>query len=83
MWLTFAGVFPVVVCGAPRPHRSRLVFVGLLIFLVGGLSEFWEAIGGGRWTPGWLFVAKGGCGIALLQLYVWYRKTSRVPAGTE
>jgi len=70
-WVFVSLVFFVPACKRQEKHRWFCLF-GTGVFLVFGLSDFYEAGTGTWWKPWWLLCWKIGCNIGVGLIIFWY-----------
>ncbi len=70
-WLFVGLLFLAPACRAGEMHRRFCLF-GALVFIIFGLSDFYEAQTGAWWEPWWLILWNAVCNIGIAVIIIWY-----------
>jgi hypothetical protein len=70
-WIGVSLIFWVPALRRQEPQRWFFLFGGL-VFLVFGLSDFYEAHTLAWWRPLWLLGWKAACNVGILIIILWY-----------
>ena len=72
-WVAVSLLFFVPAVRRGERHRAFCVLGGC-VFLLWGLSDFYEAHTGAWWRPWWLMVWNGLCFVGCVAICVWYAR---------